>query len=83
MLWDCYGVAMGLLWVCYGVACWLLNAPRYLQGILEEMWWGRTSKCGRLRLAGPPKTHRILLQIPCFLCGITLLAVKPNDLCAA
>ena len=53
-------------------------AHRYCQGILDEMWLGRTPQCGRVRLSYLPSTTTVLLQV--LLPPLKLLPLQLNDL---
>lgn len=52
----------------------------YCQEILDEMWWGRSEKSGRVCLQKPwPSSYQVYAQV--FLPFIRILPVVPNDLC--
>ena len=53
---------------------------RYCQAILDEMWWGRSPRSGRVCLQQPfPGAWRVYAQV--FLPFVRILPLVPNDLC--
>ena len=55
-------------------------SQRYCQEILDDMWWGRSSRSGRVCLQKPwPSWYSVVAQV--MLPFIRILPVVPNDLC--
>ena len=54
-------------------------ADRFCQRVLDELWWGLSPRCGRVRLRHEPATWRIYAAPFAMILGIRLLPLEANE----